>query len=89
MPTIKKRVNLALSDQIYERLQKYKEKNGITSDAGACVMLISRQLDAMDNTEKMLEVASKFTLDELQQIANIGIPMMKQFIDAQNQDEDV
>lgn len=89
MPTIKKRVNLALSDQIYERLQKYKEKNGITSDAGACVMLISRQLDAMDNTEKMLEVASKFTLDELQQIANIGIPMMKQFIDTQNQDEDV
>ena len=52
-------------------------------------MLISRQLDAMGNTEKMLEVASKFTLDELQQIANIGIPMMKQFIDAQNQDEDV
>lgn len=89
MPTIKKRVNLALSDQIYERLQKYKEKNGITSDAGACVMLISRQLDAMDNTEKILEVASKFTLDELQQIANIGIPMMKQFIDTQNQDEDV
>lgn len=89
MPTIKKRVNLALSDQVYERLQKYKEKNGITSDAGACVMLISRQLDAMDNTEKMLEVASKFTLDELQQIANIGIPMMKQFIDTQNQDEDV
>ena len=89
MPTIKKRVNLALSDQIYERLQKYKEKNGITSDAGACVMLISRQLDAMDNTEKMLEVASKFTLDELQQIANIGIPMMKQFIDTQNQNEDV
>ena len=47
MPTKNKRVNLALPDAVYERLLKYKEKNGITSDAGACLMLIVRQLDAI------------------------------------------
>jgi predicted CopG family antitoxin len=85
MPTIKKRVNLALSDQVYERLLKYKEKNGISSDAGACVMLITRQLEAIENTEKMLEAASKFSLEELQQIANVGVPAVKQLIDMQKQ----
>lgn len=85
MPTIKKRVNLALSDQVYGRLLKYKEKNGISSDAGACVMLITRQLEAIENTEKMLEAASKFSLEELQQIANVGVPAVKQLIDMQKQ----
>jgi predicted CopG family antitoxin len=85
MPTIKKRVNLALSDQVYERLLKYKEKNGISSDAGACVMLITRQLEVIENTEKMLEAASKFSLEELQQIANVGVPAVKQLIDMQKQ----
>ncbi len=73
MPTQKKRVNLALSEQVDEKLQRYKAKNGISSDAGACVMLITRQLDAIEENERMLQMLSKFTPDELQQLSNIGV----------------
>lgn len=78
MPTIKKRVNLALSDDVYERLQRYREKNGITSDAGACVMLIVRQLDAIEESEQMMNMISRFSKDELQQLSNIGLSMLQQ-----------
>ena len=73
MPTQKKRVNLALSEQIDEKLQRYKAKNGISSDAGACVMLITRQLDAIEENERMLQMLSKFTPEELQQLSDIGM----------------
>ncbi len=73
MPTQKKRVNLALSEQVDEKLQRYKAKNGISSDAGACVMLITRQLDAIEENERMLQMLSKFTPEELQQLSNIGV----------------
>lgn len=73
MPTQKKRVNLALPEQVDEKLQRYKEKNGISSDAGACVMLITRQLDAIEENERMLQMLSKFTPEELQQLSNIGM----------------
>lgn len=78
MPTKNKRVNLALPDAVYERLQKYKEKNGITSDAGACAMLVVRQLDAIEETEKMMDMMSRFSLDELQKLSNMGLAMLQQ-----------
>lgn len=84
MPTIKKRVNLALSDDVYERLQRYREKNGITSDAGACVMLIVRQLDAIEESEQMMNMISRFSKDELQQLSSIGLSMLQQAADRGN-----
>lgn len=77
MPTSKKRVNLALSDEVYERLQRYREKNGITSDAGACVMLIVQQLDEIENNEKMMDMMSRFSLEELQKLSNLGLAMIQ------------
>ena len=59
MPTTKKRVNLALSEEVYGKLQQYKERYGITSDAGACVMLIVRQLDAIAESEQMMKMMSR------------------------------
>lgn len=84
MPTEKKRVNLSIPDAIYDRLQAYKQKNGITSDAGACLQLITRQLDGQDNADKMLQAASKFSLEELQSLSNLGLSLMKQAVDEQN-----
>lgn len=83
MPTMKKRVNLALSDDVYERLQIYKEKNGISSDAGACVMLIIRQLDAIQETEQMMQLVSRFSKEELHKLSEIGLSMIKQEADNQ------
>ena len=78
MPTKNKRVNLAIPDAVYERLLKYKEKNGITSDAGACLMLIIRQLDAIEESEKMMDMISRFSIDELQKLSTLGLAMIQQ-----------
>jgi len=78
MPTKNKRVNLAIPDAVYERLLKYKEKNGVTSDAGACLMLIVRQLDAIEESEKMMDMMSRFSMDELQKLSTLGLAMIQQ-----------
>ena len=81
MPTAKKRINLSLPEEVYERLAKYKKKNGITSDAGACLQLIVRQLDALDNTEVMLDIVRRFSVDELNQLSEQGMSQLKGFVD--------
>ena len=81
MPTDKKRINLSIPEEVYERLTKYKKKNGITSDAGACLQLIVRQLDAIDNTEIMLDIVRKFSVEELNQISEQGVSQLKGLAD--------
>lgn len=81
MPTDKKRINLSIPEEVYERLTKYKKKNGITSDAGACLQLIVRQLDAIDSTEAMLDIVRKFSVDELNQISEQGMSQLKGLAD--------
>ncbi len=87
MPTTKKRVNITVPEQVYDRLALYKQKNGITSDATACLQLIVRQLDALDNSEKMLEMMQRFTMDELQTISNEGFALIKQVTEQQKTDK--
>ncbi len=82
MPTTNKRVNLTIPDALYERVQAYKAKYGISSDAGACLQLITRQLDGSENAEKMLEMVSRFSLDELKVISDLGAAEMKALADA-------
>jgi hypothetical protein len=78
MPTTNKRINLTISDTIYERLQAYKLKNGITSDAAACMQLIIRQLDAIEQSEKMLQMMAHIPLEQLQAISNDGLTVWKE-----------
>lgn len=72
MPTTNKRINITVPDHIYERIESYKTKNGISSDAAACLQLIVRQLDGMDNAERMMQMVMRFTPEELQEISNLG-----------------
>jgi len=44
MPSDKKKINLTVPDEVYDRLQVYKEKNGITNNASACLQLIMQQM---------------------------------------------
>lgn len=83
MPTDKKRVNLSIPDAVYERLLVYKQRNGITSDAGACLQLITRQLDSIEQGELMLQAASRIPLEQLQEMSNLGLATIKQIIDEQ------
>ena len=82
MPTDKKRVNLTIPDEVYTRLQAYRTKYGISTDAGACLQLIIRQLDSIDNGERIMQMVSRFTEAELQQMTSMSIPFVKQLVDA-------
>lgn len=44
MPSDKKRINLTVPDAVYQQLQVYKESNGLTNDATACLQLIVQRL---------------------------------------------
>lgn len=73
MPTTNKRINLTVPEHLYERISAYKSRNGISSDAAACLQLVVQQLDGLDNSEKMMQMVSRFTVDELQEISKLGI----------------
>ncbi len=77
MPTQKKRINLAVSEELYEKILSYKTKYGIVSDATACVQLITQQIAQMEETESMMSIVKKFSLEELQTIASIGFQAIK------------
>lgn len=85
MPTTNKRINLTIPENIYERLQDYKEKNGITSDASACLQLIVRQLDSIANAEQMMQMMSRFSMDELKEISNLGMTTIKMALDSKKE----
>ena len=72
MPSDKKRINLTIPDEIYERLQAYKNETGIVNDATACLQLIVEQLNAHANDKAVLHVLQNSTLEQLQQAANEG-----------------
>lgn len=77
MPSDKKRINLTVPDEIYDRLQTYKEKNGITNDASACLQLIVQQLKAQENGELMLKLIQNSSVDQLMQMSKEGFTYAK------------
>ena len=81
MPTTNKRINITVPEQLYKRIEAYKFKNGVSSDAAACVQLIVRQLDGLDQMAQMMQLVSKFTPDELQEISKLGMQEIKALAD--------
>lgn len=57
MPTTKQRINLAVSDDLYARIQAYKKHKGIYFDTSACIQLMTQMLDIVDHkrTKRMLK----------------------------------
>lgn len=78
MPSDKKRINLTVPDDVYEKLQAYKNRNGISNDAGACLQLIIQQLRAQENTELMLKMMRTSSLDQLMEISKEGLSFLKE-----------
>ncbi|MBE6970717.1 MAG: hypothetical protein E7446_01185 [Ruminococcaceae bacterium] len=81
MPTTKKRINLSIPDDQYKRLQAYKEKHGITSDATACLQLIIRQLNGLEQTEALFSAMKQFSVDQIMEISRTGLVDLKAVID--------
>jgi len=78
MPTTNKRVNLTLTDDIFEKLQIFKKKNGIMSDATACLQLVTLQLQAQENNEQVLKLMQNLTTEQLKAISNNGLEYIKE-----------
>lgn len=81
MPTEKKRINLTVPEHIYEKLQKFKDANGIESDAAACMQLVVKQLKAQEESEMMFDFLRKFPKEEWNKIALLGLDEMKALVD--------
>ncbi len=77
MPSTNKRINLTLTDEIYERLQAYKAKNGIINDATACLQLVVQQLNAQDTVQALLEQLKCMTVEDFQTISDEGLRALK------------
>lgn len=82
MPTEKKRVNLTIPEDVYARLQAYRTKYAIATDAGACLQLIIRQLDSIADGEQIMDMVSRFNLEELKTLSEIGLASLKMSIDS-------
>ncbi len=81
MPSTKKRINLTIPDAVYERLQVFKDNNGISNDATACLQLIVQQLKAQEETELMLKALRYLTPEDAKKIAAEGIAEIKAHAD--------
>ena len=77
MPSDKKRINLTIPDEVYERLQAYKNESGIVNDATACLQLIVHQLKAYENNKVIMNFLQNSTLEQLQQAANEGAAQLQ------------
>ena len=84
MPTEKKRVNLTIPEDVYERIVSFRQKNGIPSDAGACLQLIQRQLDSIEQMEEMMKMVRQFTPEDLKIINDIGMSQLTDLMNAES-----
>ena len=78
MPSIKKRVNLTIPDDVYDRIQEYKALNGLENDATACLQLIVQQLNAQQYTRTFMDFIQKNNMDQLMQMSAEGFDAVKQ-----------
>ncbi|MBP3501434.1 MAG: hypothetical protein J6J63_04390 [Oscillospiraceae bacterium] len=78
MPSTKKRVNLTIPDNVYERLQAYMKRNGIANDATACLQLVVQQLNSFENTATLLDFIQRSNMEQLMEVSREGFEAMKQ-----------
>ena len=77
MPSDKKRVNLTIPDDLYQRIQDYKQRQGITNDASACLQLIVQQLNGLEQTQAMLRLLNNCSIDQHEEMSRNGLTEIK------------
>ena len=80
MPSDKKRINLTIPDEVYERLQAYKNESGIVNDATACLQLIVHQLKAHEDNKAIMHYLKNSSIEQLQQAANEGAAQLQDLL---------
>ena len=76
MPSTKRRINLTVPDNIYDKLQTYKYENGLENDATACLQLIVQQLNNFENNKTMMQLLREIPLDALLKSAERGFDLI-------------
>ena len=77
MPSIHKRINLTVPDNIYQRIQTYKQQQGCSNDAGACLQMIVQYLNSLDEGEKMFHLIQGSSIETLQAFLQTGAAEIK------------
>lgn len=72
MPSTKKRINLTVPESIYNKIQVYKEENGLESDATACLQLVVQQLKAQESSKAMFNLLNGLTTDQIKALSVDG-----------------
>ena len=85
MPSTKKRINLTVPDSVYEQLQVYKEQNGLSNDATACLQLIVQQLKAQEEGRLMKQIIQRFSADQLLRLSKEGYDYYKEVMEGQDE----
>ncbi len=78
MPSTNKRINLTVPEELYTRLKAYMVKNGFTSDATACLQLITKQLNGEEKMQAMFSLIQNMNMETLQQLSTEGFTFIKQ-----------
>ena len=81
MPSDKKRINLTVPDEIYEKIQAYMKENGILNDATACLQLVVQQLRSYENSKAIFNAMRNLTKEQIQTFAQEGMSEFKDEID--------
>lgn len=78
MPTTKKRINLTIPEPVYQKLLTYKERNGVVSDATACLQLITQQLNGLEQSELMMDLVRRSSTQQLLRLSEEGLSFLKE-----------
>lgn len=85
MPSDKKRVNLTIPDELYARLQAYKDEQGISSDASACLQLIVQQLNGLEQSKAMLRLINNCSVEQLNKLSMEGLALTKSVLEKEQE----
>lgn len=87
MPSDKKRINLTIPDELYARLQAYKNEQGISSDASACLQLIVQQLNGLEQSKAMLRLINNCSVEQLNKLSMDGLTLTKSVLEKEQKKE--
>lgn len=84
MPSEKKRVNLTIPDDVYQKLQEYKKENALENDATACLQLVILQLRAQENTKILMNAFRNVSKEDMLKMSNEGLETFYSEIEKQD-----
>lgn len=87
MPSDKKRINLTIPDELYVRLQAYKNEQGISSDASACLQLIVQQLNGLEQSKAMLRLINNCSVEQLNKLSMEGLTLTNSVLEKEQKKE--